>query len=75
MHVNEGGVLIGNMERYIDDVMKKLGNLQIKEEQKTVVESILKKQDTLAVMPTGYGKSMCYILRCLLLQSEYFENL
>lgn len=28
--------------------------------QKEVIESLLKKQDTLAVLPTGTGKSLCY---------------
>ncbi|CAC5398329.1 recQ [Mytilus coruscus] len=62
------------MDRYIDDVMKELGNLQLKEEQKTVIESILKKQDTLAVLPTGYGKSMCYIVPPLILNKEDFTK-
>ncbi|CAG2219533.1 unnamed protein product [Mytilus edulis] len=44
-----GGVLIGNMERYIDDVMKKLGNLQIKEAQKT--EDSTKKHTGLVILP------------------------
>jgi ATP-dependent DNA helicase RecQ len=32
----------------------------LRESQKPVVEAVLKGQDTLAIMPTGGGKSLCY---------------
>ncbi len=34
--------------------------------QEAVVDNILKKRDTLAIMPTGSGKSLCYQLAALL---------
>ncbi|HEU4854125.1 MAG TPA: DEAD/DEAH box helicase [Nitrosospira sp.] len=33
--------------------------------QREVIESMLNGRDTLAVMPTGSGKSLCYQLRSL----------
>lgn len=41
-------------------LFKKFGFRTFKPGQKMVIEHLLKKQDTLAVLPTGTGKSLCY---------------
>jgi len=42
-------------------ILKKYYGFQkFKEGQKEVIESILNKKDTVAIMPTGSGKSLCY---------------
>ena len=56
---------------------KKLNSLQtlktyfgydtFREGQESIVESILKHQDVLAIMPTGAGKSICYQIPALML--------
>jgi ATP-dependent DNA helicase RecQ len=37
-------------------------HLQIKAEQKEIIQNVLERKDSMAVLPTGFGKSMCYVL-------------
>jgi ATP-dependent DNA helicase RecQ len=36
-------------------------HLQLKSEQKEIIQNVLERKDSLAVLPTGFGKSMCYV--------------
>lgn len=61
-----------SMEKRINEIlMEKKYNFHVKCEQLSVIENILLGKDTFAVLPTGYGKSMCYILPPLLLQKVH----
>ena len=40
---------------------------KIKPKQSDVISSLLKKNDTFAVLATGYGKSICYVLPPLIM--------
>jgi ATP-dependent DNA helicase RecQ len=35
---------------------------QLKSEQKEIIQIVLESKDSMAVLPTGFGKSMCYVL-------------
>jgi ATP-dependent DNA helicase RecQ len=37
-------------------------HLQLKTEQKEIIQNVLERKDSIAVLPTGFGKSMCYVL-------------
>ena len=44
------------------------GYEDFRENQNKIVEKVLEKQDTLAIMPTGAGKSICYQIPALIFQ-------
>lgn len=46
--------------------LKTLGIVKLKSKQKEIINLILKKKDIIGILPTGYGKSICYILPYLL---------
>ena len=46
--------------------LKVLGIKKLKPKQKEIINLILKKRDIVGILPTGYGKSICYILPFLL---------
>jgi superfamily II DNA helicase RecQ len=37
-------------------------HLQLKSEQKEIIQNVLERKDSMAVLSTGFGKSMCYVL-------------
>jgi ATP-dependent DNA helicase RecQ len=55
-----------------DDIFKcilqdKQFHLQLKAEQKEIIQNVLERKDSMAVLPTGFGKSICYVLPPLIL--------
>jgi ATP-dependent DNA helicase RecQ len=36
-------------------------HLQLKSEQKEIIQNVLERKDSMAVLPTGFGKRMCYV--------------
>ncbi|MFI3290936.1 MAG: ATP-dependent DNA helicase RecQ [Opitutales bacterium] len=57
--------LESNLEKYF-------GFGEFRHSQRDIIDSILRGEDTLAVMPTGGGKSLCYQLPALLLDGVTF---
>src|SRR5512146_1117659 len=50
-----------------ESILKNIfGYEQFRPLQREVIENVLRKQDTLAIMPTGSGKSLCYQLPALI---------
>jgi len=43
-------------------LLPKLGLCDLKKEQKKIITSVLNGKDTLCILPTGFGKSLCYVL-------------
>ena len=49
-------------ERAIEKVLKDFNIASLKEEQKEILLTAFQKKDCMAVLPTGYGKSLPYQL-------------
>ncbi len=60
--------MAGMMERAERVLKSYYGYGTFRDGQKKVIHSILDKQDTLGIMPTGGGKSICYQVPAMLMQ-------
>ena len=50
------------------EILEKIfGYNEFRSHQKNIITSVLEKRDTLAIMPTGAGKSFCYQIPALIL--------
>ena len=50
------------LEAAVDNAAKAIGIYELKEEQKTAVCSLVSGNDVFVSLPTGYGKSICFVL-------------
>jgi ATP-dependent DNA helicase RecQ len=56
------------MEKALERVKRKYQiNLQLKSEQQQIVENVINGRDCIGVLPTGFGKSLCYVLPPLIM--------
>ena len=53
------------MEKMLDILNKYYGYKEFRKGQEEIITHILNKQDCLAIMPTGAGKSICYQIPAL----------
>ena len=44
------------------DIKRILQDKQFHLEQKEIIQNVLERKDSMAVLPTSFGKSMCYVL-------------
>ena len=44
------------------DIKRILQDKQFHLEQREIIQNVLERKDSMAVLPTGFGKSMCYVL-------------
>ena len=56
-----------DIKRILTILQYKQFHLQLKSEQKEIIQNVLERKDSMAVLPTGFGKSMCYVLPPLIL--------
>jgi len=49
-------------------LLPKLGITTLKKEQKQIINAVLSGKDTLCILPTGFGKSLCYVLPHMLMK-------
>ena len=50
----------------IKPLLKTFGISKLKPKQKEIINLIMKKKDIMGILPTGYGKSLCYMLPFLI---------
>jgi ATP-dependent DNA helicase RecQ len=59
------GISMPHQSDLVSSLRETFGISQLRPGQNDVIDSVLQRKDTLAVMPTGSGKSLCYQLPAL----------
>ncbi len=60
--------IMDDFDQHFECVKRKYDiNFSLKPQQKEIITSILSKKPTFGILPTGFGKSMCYLLPPLLM--------
>jgi len=62
------------IEKALSVLQRYFGYTQFRDGQQKVIDSLLRGTDTLAIMPTGAGKSLAYQIPALLFQGTTLAN-
>ena len=54
--------MAGLIDSAVVHAAKKLGYMSVKPEQLQIVTSVVRGRDVFCVLPTGFGKSLCFML-------------
>ena len=57
-----------------EKIARFLGYTELKEGQRQILNEIMKKRDVFGILPTGYGKSLCYACIPLLFDDIFREE-
>ena len=69
MTVQDINLKLANSDEYLEQQLKNFfGYNDFRIHQKEIIQELLRKNDVLAILPTGAGKSICYQLPALLLE-------
>ena len=60
--------MVATNERLLEALQKYFGFDNFKSDQEAIIQSILNRQGTFVIMPTGGGKSLCYQLPALMVE-------
>ena len=63
---------VNNIQDDIKRILQdKQFHLQLKSEQKEIIQNVLDRKDSMAVLSTGFGKSMCYVSPYIWTRSDH----
>ncbi len=61
-----------DFQEQFEELRKKYNlSFQLKDKQKEIIQTILKGYNCIGLLPTGFGKSMCFIVPTLLKVCKY----
>ena len=71
----EGKTLWDKKKKKVKKINEILGSIPtLKPKQIEIISNFVNGKDVIGLLPTGYGKSMCYLIPPLITKKDYFYN-